>query len=363
MKKSRDLNETLFEPFSIPSRSDWKSVASSEVGGEDALKKLTWTSKDDQKFLPIYSSEDIRELKSSIAFRLGSDLCARAWANMPEVQVTDEIEGNEIALQHLKNESEGAIFRVTEKTVNLPTLLKGIEWEHCSISFISENVGFNQTLETFIKESRYDARLISGAIFSRDPQHLPWTATSFRSLGITIDESTPVQEISVALMKGVKIIDQYIRTGGKAADAISRIAFLFPLGPDLITEVTKLKAIRRLWFQVVKAYGVNDCSFEDLYLHGYSAPWVNEKFQPHGNMLKSTISAIAGIAGGCNAITIRPEDSGNNMMARIARNTSHILLEESYLGKVSDPFAGSYAVEAITDELARKAWDRFQTML
>jgi methylmalonyl-CoA mutase len=80
-------------------------------------------------------------------------------------------------------------------------------------------------------------------------------------------------------------------------------------------------------------------------------------------MLKSTISAIAGLAGGCNALTIQAEDSGNKMMARIARNTSHILLEESHLNKVSDPFAGSYAVEAITDDLARNAWDRFQTML
>jgi methylmalonyl-CoA mutase len=363
MKQNRTLNETLPDQFSIPTRSEWTSVASTEVAGEDPLKKLAWKSKDDQTFLPIYSSEDIAELKVNRAFNLGNGISGRAWANMPEVHVTDEVKDNEIALHHLQNESEGVVFRISEGPVNLRKLLKGIEWEHCTISFISENAEFKETLRAFINESSYDASIISGALFSSDPQPLPWPDTSFRSMGIVIDESTPVQEISVALMKGVRIIDQYVRTGGSPADSVSKIAFLLPLGPELLIEISKLKAMRRLWFQIARAYGANDFSLEELYLHGYSAPWINEKFQPHGNMLKSTISAIAAVAGGCNAMTIKPEDSGNNMMTRIARNTSHILLEESHLNKVSDPFAGSYAVETLTDELARKAWDRFQTML
>ena len=89
-------------------------------------------------------------------------------------------------------------------------------------------------------------------------------------------------------------------------------------------------------------------------------PWREERLQPHGNMISSSVAAIAAIAGGCDSLTIIPEDETNETMVRIARNVNNILREESHFGKVSDPIAGSYAIESMVHQLASEAWKDFQ---
>jgi methylmalonyl-CoA mutase len=77
-------------------------------------------------------------------------------------------------------------------------------------------------------------------------------------------------------------------------------------------------------------------------------------------MLKETTAAMAAILGGTNGLSLYPEEMDNVVMSRIARNTSHILREESHLNKVADPLAGSYLVENLMLEMAEKAWAKFQ---
>ena len=87
------------------------------------------------------------------------------------------------------------------------------------------------------------------------------------------------------------------------------------------------------------------------------------RYDPWVNMLRTTVAAFAAGAGGADAITVLPFDSAlgqsDDFARRIARNTSPLLMEESHVAKVSDPAAGSYAVEQLTDELARAAWTEF----
>jgi methylmalonyl-CoA mutase len=185
---------------------------------------------------------------------------------------------------------------------------------------------------------------------------------NFRTYGVILDEDTPVKEISNACLQGVRVIDTLLEQGYAIDKIVRNITFLVPLTTRLFTDVAKLRALRILWFQVVSSYGASSTP-NDLFLHGYSLPWIKESYQPHGNMLKSTIAAIAGISGHCNALTIVPEDSSSRMMSRIARNTSTILLEESHLGKVNDPFAGAYALEVMTDRIAQDSWTLFQQLV
>jgi methylmalonyl-CoA mutase len=100
-----------------------------------------------------------------------------------------------------------------------------------------------------------------------------------------------------------------------------------------------------------------------LHLHVRSASWIDEKFQPHGNLLKATTAAMAAVMGGCNALTIDADDANNITMTRMARNVSSILREESHLDKVADPLAGAYAVQEMTHALAHAAWPLLQQNL
>jgi methylmalonyl-CoA mutase len=132
-----------------------------------------------------------------------------------------------------------------------------------------------------------------------------------------------------------------------------------PANALLVETVAKLKALRMLWFQVAKAYGIHDYKPADLHIHVYSARVADGLYGPHENMLKGTFAAIGAVAGGCNSISVE-SDAHPPFVSRHARNISAILREESFFDSAADPFAGSYAVESITNSIAERAWSMFQ---
>jgi methylmalonyl-CoA mutase len=358
-------DKKLTASFPAPSLSEWNNAASAEVAGGDPFDKLQWKTDDGLSFLPFYASQHVDELKylKNFTFHSGNEVRPRYWANMPMVTVDEEKNANTVALDHLQHEAEGIVFRLSGEC-DYKQLLKDIAWEHCAVSFVSDDERAAKQLAAFISSAGYDLKKIQGGLFSTAKLHakdLPLSRSTFHLLGVRITSSTPVNEIVDALNKGTELIDNYNGTSIDLNEVVDQIAFMIPVGTSLLSEIAKLKALRILWFQVVRAYGVHNYDFNNLFLHGYSEPWINPKFQPHGNMLGSTIASIAAICGGCAAVTIQPEDEENKTMNRIARNNAIILQEESQLGKVNDPFAGAYAIDAMTDAFAREAWKKFQS--
>jgi len=118
-----------------------------------------------------------------------------------------------------------------------------------------------------------------------------------------------------------------------------------------------------LWYQVTRAFGLQDDEILPLQIHTRVEKWVSEKYEPHGNMINATASAIAAVLGCCDAITVEPQDLSNPTMTRVARNVSSVIREESHLNKVSNPLEGSYGLKKITDEIAKNAWAKFQQKL
>jgi methylmalonyl-CoA mutase len=146
---------------------------------------------------------------------------------------------------------------------------------------------------------------------------------------------------------------------GYASESIWRIlGFSLASSKNFLLDIAKQKALRLLAYQVGHAFELTQ--YTDIHINVRVEPWTNEKFQPHGNMISGTVSALAAVVGGCDSLTVMPEDENNATMARIARNVSNILREESHLTKVADPTAGAYTVENIVNKLAIAAWADFQ---
>jgi methylmalonyl-CoA mutase len=108
------------------------------------------------------------------------------------------------------------------------------------------------------------------------------------------------------------------------------------------------------------AYGVED-EYPTL-IHGLSPFWNDSSYEPNANMLKSTTTAMSAILGGCDAITIVPEDENNEggFKSRVARNVLTILREESYLNLTADATVGSYYLENLIEQISISAWKKFQ---
>ena len=141
-------------------------------------------------------------------------------------------------------------------------------------------------------------------------------------------------------------------------DAFHSLAYSISVDTDFFLSIAKIRALKNLYVTLQEAYQIKKPT--PAFVHGYSRPWINEGFQPHGNMLKQTTAAMACAMSGCNSITVEPESFDNKMMSRIARNVSLMLREESHLAKVNDPLAGSFYVDALTHQIADEAWKKFQ---
>lgn len=356
---SSKTEEIIAKTFTPASKTDWKKAAAAEIAGEDPFVKLQWQTADGLTFAPYYNTEDLKNLDYRKSF-VQAHRHDSPWKNMPHVTTGDSNVANTIALEHLRSEADGVIFTLTSAT-DLTKLLADIQWPHCSVSFIAEPAFNPDSLALYTKEKGYHQQELHGALFR---EAIPTATTvlafnKFKEFGLFIPASTPTEEIVLALRKGVEAIETLEREGLTLNTIFESIAFSVPVSANFLQEISKLKALRMLWYQVARAYGISSYKPENLYIHTRAEVWINEKFQPHGNMINSALATMAALAGGCQAHTAYPENEDDVMMRRIARNHAVLLKEESHFDKVTDPVAGAYAVEVMTDAIAKKAWELF----
>jgi methylmalonyl-CoA mutase len=364
-----ELEEELTKAFEASDKTSWTKVASAEINGADPFDTLQWQTTEGLKFAPIYDAEDVKALNYLQNFNLketGLEFSSpRHWINLPNVTVTDVKKANEIALEHLKNEADGILFTISSST-DFEILLSQISWPHCTVSFLVPTNFNSRGLSNYISDHGYHDKELNGVLFrDKFPEDIiPFAdVDKLKKYGFIIKSSNSTDEISSAISQAVLFIYEMKSRGESVESTIKNIAFSLPVGNNFLLEIGKLKALRMLWYQVAQSFDVTNFQPEDLYIHTRSEVWINEKFQPHGNLLKSTISSMAAIAGGTNANTVYAENETDKTVNRIARNNAWILREESHFAKVADPTAGAFALENIIHEISTAAWKKFQVQI
>lgn len=176
--------------------------------------------------------------------------------------------------------------------------------------------------------------------------------------------ASPAEELGCSLAAAVSVLRTLTDEGGLLLEtALGQLEFRYAATADQFLTLAKLRAARLLWGRVVGACGaVPDAARQRQHAVGSAveltrrAPWVN--------MLRATAACMGAVLGGADAVTVRPFDEGvgvsDPFARRIARNTQSILRHEAALGRVIDPAGGSWYVERLTVDLARRAWEWFQ---
>jgi len=171
------------------------------------------------------------------------------------------------------------------------------------------------------------------------------------------------QELAVALAAVVTLVEELKSRGIAPSDTLRRIRLTLAVGSDYFMEIAKLRAARWLWSRIAESYGAADAP---VFIHAATSRWNKTKYDAHTNMLRVTSEAFAAVVAGADALHIGPYDeiSGTTtpFSRRIARNLHTILREECGLDRVIDPAGGSSYIEWLTDQLAAKAWDEFQSI-
>ncbi|MBN8868047.1 MAG: hypothetical protein J0H98_10890 [Solirubrobacterales bacterium] len=175
--------------------------------------------------------------------------------------------------------------------------------------------------------------------------------------------ATAAWELGIAIATGVEYLRAATAAGLDPAEAARQIEFSLAVGPDQFLEMAKFRAVRRLWARVLEESGVDESArFSPTY--GVTSARMITAVDPWVNMLRVTTAAFAAGTGGADGITVTPFDQmigqPGDLGRRIARNTQIILQDESSLGRIADPLAGSWYGEELTDELAQAGWARFR---
>lgn len=182
-------------------------------------------------------------------------------------------------------------------------------------------------------------------------------ATAAHDLG-----ASDAQELGYALYAGVSYLRALAEAGLSVDEAAAQIDFRIAATDEQFPTIAKFRAARRLWARVLELSGAAS-EARVARIHGVTSRPMLAKYDPYVNMLRTTVASFAAGVGGAEAVTVLPFDSALGVPdafgRRIARNTNHLLIDESHVAKVADPAGGSYAVEKLTDDLARVAWAVF----
>ena len=164
--------------------------------------------------------------------------------------------------------------------------------------------------------------------------------------------ATAVQELGYAVAAGVDIL----AGAANAAQAARELTFVFAIGPLYLVEIAKLRAARMLWAQAAAAFGITDEDACRMRIYARTSRRDKSVYDRYSNLLRATTEALSAAVAGCNRLYVEPF----GFSERLAVNVQRVLREEAHIGAVADPSGGAYAIEALTDALAREGWALFQ---
>ena len=187
-----------------------------------------------------------------------------------------------------------------------------------------------------------------------------WNTISISGYHMAEAGATPVQEIAFTLANAKEYVRAAVRSGLAVDEFAPRLSFFFVARTTLLEEVAKFRAARRLWARIMRdEFGAQDPKSQMLRFHTQTAGVQLTAQQPEVNLTRVTVQALAAVLGGTQSLHTNAYDEAialpSQKAARLAVRTQQVIANETDLTATVDPFAGSYAVESMTDDVADAA--------
>ncbi|WP_194850486.1 methylmalonyl-CoA mutase [Nonlabens antarcticus] len=214
---------------------------------------------------------------------------------------------------------------------------------------------------TYIYPPQPSMQIISD-IFEYTSEHMP----KFNSISISgyhMYEAGATSDIELAytLADGLEYVRKGLDAGMDIDTFAPRLSFFWAIGMNHFMEIAKMRAARMLWAKLIKQFNPKNEKSLSLRTHCQTSGWSLTEQDPFNNVARTTIEATAAAFGGTQSLHTNALDEAialpTDFSARIARNTQIFLQEETAITKTVDPWAGSYYVESLTDQIAHKAWE------
>ena len=214
---------------------------------------------------------------------------------------------------------------------------------------------------TYIYPPRPSLRLITD-VFAYCAHEVPqWNTISISGYHMREAGATAVQELAFTLANGIEYVHAAVRAGLEVDTFAPRLAFFFDSHNNLLEEVAKFRAARRMWSRIMRErFSARDPRSWMLRFHTQTAGVTLQAQQIDNNVVRVTVQALAAILGGTQSLHTNAKDEALALptaeTAQLALRSQQVLAYESGVADVVDPLAGSYYVEWLTDEVERRAW-------
>ena len=167
-------------------------------------------------------------------------------------------------------------------------------------------------------------------------------------------------ELALTLADGKEYVKTALAKGLDVDEFAGRLSFFWAVGMNFYLEVAKMRAARLLWWKIMNEFKPKNAKSLMLRTHCQTSGWSLTEQDPYNNVVRTTIEAMAAVFGGTQSLHTNALDEAialpTEFSARIARNTQLIIQEETHITSVVDPWAGSYMMEKLTQDMADKAW-------
>ena len=361
------------DEFKLGDSQQWEQQVLKELGS-DSLSQFMSQQLSEKITQPPYVDHDTAPKNKLIkAYRncthnpIDNWQGARYWLSMDHIVGSNAEEINKLSLQSLEGGADGITLDI-EGTNRWEALIKGISLPDCHIGIR----GPIETLSEFLTFLRSGQTAVNGFLDINDLDELinqpdqlsTLIGDDFKLRCLTIKETNApigsLEELCLLLSHAVMVINQLNNHGFSLVNILGHLQIRLHLSDKYLWEICRLRCLRILFHQVIIQYRHMEYPPAALPIHAVtSQPNGSDQSDNNQQLLSNTTQAMAAILGGCNILTIPPHMQDANG-TRIARNISHILREESYLHRVSDPVAGSFYLEDLMHKMLKEVWSGFQ---
>jgi len=368
------MSKTLFNEFEPVSSKVWKQKIQSDLKGADYNDALVWNSIEGIDVKPFYHSDDQKEGSININTK------ASKWNICQSIFVVDAETANIKAIDALQRGAESIKFILPSSNVQIEGLLQNIEVAatpiHFEMNFLSEKVvhSINQLAlkhnGTFYIQTDIIGNLAKSGNWFKNYEEdyglldiIITQSTALKS-SLSVDVSlyqnagaTIIQQLAYALAHANEYLNNF---GGKVQN---NITFNISVGSNYFFEIAKIRALRLLWKTLASEYFE---TIKDCHINAIPSRRNKTLYDYNTNMLRSTTECMSSILGGANSISNLAYDAiyhkDNEFGERIARNQLLVLKHESYFNKVDNPADGSYYIETLTQQFAKKSLALFKNI-
>ena len=215
---------------------------------------------------------------------------------------------------------------------------------------------------TYIYPPKPSMRLITD-IFDYCGREVPrWNTISISGYHIREAGSTAVQEVAFTLANGIAYVETALKAGLDVDAFAKQLSFFFNSHNNFLEEIAKFRAARRMWAKIMKErFGAKNPKSWKLRFHTQTGGSTLTAQQPENNVVRVALQALAAVLGGTQSLHTNGRDEALSLpteeAVQIALRTQQIIAHESGVADTVDPLAGSYAIEALTDQIEEKAWE------